>query len=228
MISQSTFQRAESPEFTAQIERTVSGVWRAAVTYKRGSNAGDTEIFEFSDETKMREFLGSLSSRVKYFFSRQMPADINAGQRPQRQAQQEQRPEPQKSALEQIGFSREEAEAVIWACYDAAKNLREWYLDNRQNRETLLAYMEDVGLPLTAENFGKAIDEMHARSHLVRKSRKRGEPMVTDYIPRNQNVPVVRDDSAAKNMTLDELKNIERRRQAEAMRKRNSPPDFIL
>jgi len=227
MIGQSTFQRADSPDFAAQIERTVSGIWRAAVTYKRGRNAGDTELFEFSDESKMREFLGSLSNNIKYFFARQ-PTDLNPGQRPQRQTQQEQQQRPeQKSALEEIGFTREEAETVIWACYQAAMQMREFYLDCPQNRETLLRYMEDARLAMTAANFIKAIDNMYTQNHLVRKSRKRGEPMVTDYIPKNQNV-VVRDDSAAKNMSLDELRAIERRRQAQAMRKRNLPPGFIL
>jgi hypothetical protein len=135
--------------------------------------------------------------------------------------------QPEQSALEKAGYSKLEADAITWGCYAAAAQLREWYLDSDENLDTVSRFMNDHHLPGTAENFGKAIDEMYSRNHLVRKSRKRGDPVVSQYLSPSQ-TPEINRRREAENMSLAELREIERKRQSQARRRLRLSTDHIF
>jgi len=135
--------------------------------------------------------------------------------------------EPEKSPLEQIGFTAEEADAIEEACYTTASQLRSWFLDCNDNAKTVLRYMEDNGIQKTAEGFGKSMDYLYSNSHLIRKQRKRGDPVIRQYISPSQ-TPQVNKRREAEQLSLAELKEIERKRQVEARKRLRLPPGHIF
>ena len=71
--------------------------------------------------------------------------------------------------------------------------------------------VNDVGLAPTPENLGQARKYLFDHNHLVRKSRKRGESLPTEYISQTPTFARDRGDelAAAKELSLDQLKEID-------------------
>ncbi len=222
--------KAVAPEFTAQIQqKPLTGIWIATVTY---TATGRTQTFTFATESAMRSELGKYAEyAVKYI--REISELRDAGVAQAKEAmlktaprkydkvpKQLQQPEPEQSPLQRAGYTEEESNAITFACYSTAAQLRsEWYFDCDINKEAVSRYLRDNHLTGNAENFGRCIDELYAHNHLVRTVRRRMDPPVTPYISPAAR-ETVSEETRAKALSFDELRLMEKQRQAKVRQRR--------
>ena len=249
MFNEVTYKKAEAPEFTAYTQRTPDGIFTVGIIYQRGIRSGSSEVIAFTTEQAMKKFLdGETRDHVRYSSYRPLPGEtfppsgqIQSRQKQRQPSQQTRQPEPepepeQPSLLQQIGYTRQESDTIISASYTAAAQLREsWFVTCAENAEAVFRWVSDNQLMPTPDNLGKAMDYLRDNNNLVRRNRKRGEPLPTTYIsptpklPRNQTREQAKSEiEQLKNMPMEQLRELERRRQVEAKRRLNLSPDFVL
>jgi hypothetical protein len=219
------------------IEPKLDGAgWTAYVQYRKEFNEGQKFVYRYATKDAMTKDLQSRSKRavefrVKTVDKEDFDSEVKAAKEnmletaPRRnealkKPKQPEAPRTLESQLQAIGYSETEAGAICLGFYKTAVVERPEYLDNFQNQEIVYRYMLDKGMAPTLENFGTAIDALIVGNFLIRRTRVRGSAPIHTYVSPAAVPPEVDELERAKHMSLEELRSLERKRQAENRKKR--------